>query len=209
MGEKGRRTTKKKQHEGTQKIRCTLALRRSAMVPARKHTCPTYWMMHPEAKANLSERRSWNRTDGLPEGTWFLLEASIFLENTSPWRYKMCSICVGQDLHGSIVPSHMDPCLLSKRLREICLCLSSSLSVMLQKFSYIYVDVLHLILRWFHLHHLYLINFDYICLCGMWFLWRFPKSCYPSHPSHCQIPKSTPLRSPSRFFRVLPCFPRA
>ena len=54
--------------------------------------------------------------------------------------------------------------------------------------SAIYVDVLHLILRWFHLHHLYLTNFDYHCLYGMWFLWRFPKSCYPSHPSHCQIP---------------------
>ena len=32
----------------------SLALRRSAMVPARKQTWPTYWMMQPEAKANLT-----------------------------------------------------------------------------------------------------------------------------------------------------------
>ena len=43
----------------------SFARRRSAMVPARKHTWPTYWMMQPEASANLNRRKT-NRPNPRP-----------------------------------------------------------------------------------------------------------------------------------------------
>ena len=62
-----------------------------------------------------SRQRSWSWTDGPPEVTWFLLEASTFWRTPSPWGYKMCSIYVGPWwVHCSKFPSHMEPCLPAK-----------------------------------------------------------------------------------------------
>ena len=173
MVEKGRTTTKKKQHEGTQKIRCTLALRRSAMVPARKHTCPTYWMMHPEAKANLSERRSWNWTGylRLPDFYWRLQ----FFWRTPALEDTKCAKCVvsvlAKILMGPLFQVTWIHVYFPNDFEKYAFAYPLPSTSCLRN-SAIYVDVLHLILRWFHLHHLYVINFWLylfnFCLYGIW-----------------------------------------